>query len=290
VTILQHAVETSRPMVASHGHALSVSLPGEPIEVDADAVRLAQVFCNLLNNACKYTPRGGQVTLAAERQSNEVVVRVRDSGIGIPNEKLTNIFEMFMQVDRSLERSHGGLGIGLTLVDRLLALHGGSIEAHSEGIGRGSEFIARLPVAERAFPAETPAPAQAASPSMNTACRILVADDNRDAATTLGTLLRMRGHDVRTAFDGQEACEVAADFRPDVVLLDIGMPRRNGYDAARQIRLEPWGQEVLLVALTGWGKDEDKQLSKEAGFDHHLVKPVDPQQLDAVLAEPREPA
>ncbi|HYE93753.1 MAG TPA: ATP-binding protein [Terriglobales bacterium] len=279
--VVNGAVESSRPLIDARGHALTVTLPSEPIYVDGDVVRLAQVFLNLLNNAAKYTEPGGRIRLTAALQGDEVVVRVTDTGMGIPPEKLPRLFEMFFQVDRSLERTQGGLGVGLSLVRRLVELHGGRVTAHSDGVGAGSEFTVRLPVL-----ADTPAllpdepPAAGRTPAA-AARRILVVDDNRDAAESLTLLLRLSGNEVEAAYDGLEAVEAAERWRPDVVLLDIGMPKLNGYDACRRIRAEPWGTSMLLVALTGWGQAEDKRRTAEAGFDAHMVKPVDP---DAVLA------
>jgi PAS domain S-box-containing protein len=272
--ILHGAVESSRPLLERQRQELTLSLPAEPVFLEADLVRLTQAFMNLLDNAAKYTPAGGRIALVAERQAGEAVVSVKDTGIGIPPEKLDHLFDMFYQVDRSLERSHGGLGIGLTLVKRLVEMHGGTVEARSQGSDRGSEFVVRLPVL-----AEEPERAQeqaAEGDRAGTAARrILVVDDNRDSAESLALLLQVTGNEVRTAFDGLEAVEEAGRFRPDVVLLDIGMPKLNGYEAARRIRDEPWGKEMLLIAQTGWGQEEDRRRSQEAGFDAHLTKPVD---------------
>ena len=270
--VLERAVESSRPLLDSHRQELTVALPAEPVFLNGDLVRLAQTFMNLLDNAIKYTPAGGRIGITAERRDGEVAVSVKDTGIGIPPEKLAQLFDMFYQVDRSLERSHGGLGIGLTLVRRLVEMHGGTVEARSEGADRGSEFVVRLPVL-----AEEPAPPPAAIQETGRAAarRILVVDDNRDSADSLSLLLQVTGHDVRTAYDGQEALVEAGRFLPDVVLLDIGMPKLNGYEAARRIRDEPWGKKMLLIAQTGWGQEEDRRRSREAGFDAHLTKPVD---------------
>ncbi|HEU4620770.1 MAG TPA: PAS domain S-box protein [Burkholderiaceae bacterium] len=280
--IVRNAVETSRPLIEAGQHALEVVLPTEPLIVDADLTRLAQIFSNLLNNAAKYTSSGGRIRIEAARENHEAVVRVRDNGVGIPADMLPHVFEMFMQVDRSLERSQSGLGIGLTIAQRLTQKHGGRIEARSEGAGRGSEFIVRLPLVESASTTtvSVDGPAHASS----TRRKVLIADDNRDAALSLAMMLDMMGHETRTAHDGVEALEHAADFHPDVVLLDIGMPRLNGYDAARQLREQHGGERMLLIALTGWGQDEDKRRSKEAGFDVHLVKPVEPGSLETVIA------
>ena len=282
-SVIHHSVEVCHPLVERAKHELSVSLPPEPIYLHADPARLAQVFGNLLNNACKYTEPGGRIWLTAERQGSVVVVSVKDTGLGIPPDKLASIFEMFTQIDRSLERSQGGLGIGLTLVKRLVEMHGGSVEAYSEGQGRGSEFMVRLPILIEKPKAKTPEPTAEQTPT--TAHRILVVDDNRDAATSLAMLLKLTGNETQTAHDGLEAVEVAAAFRPDVVLLDISLPKLSGHDVCRRIRQQSWGKNMVLVALTGWGQDEDRRQSKDAGFDHHMVKPVDFTALMSLLAD-----
>jgi CheY-like chemotaxis protein len=289
-SVIGAVVESSHATFEQLGQELVVTLPGSPIFVKADATRLAQVFLNLLNNASKYSEPGARIELGAHRDGREVVVRVRDPGIGIPSHMLESIFEIFTQVDRSLEKSHGGLGIGLSLVKRLVALHGGSVEARSEGPGRGSEFTVRLPVVVPPR-ADTTQGMSVGDPAHSTTpCRILVADDNEDAATSLATLLGLFGHELRTASDGLEAVEAAAAFRPEVVMMDIGMPKLNGYDACRRIREAPWGRDVLMIALTGWGQEEDKRRSQEAGFDHHLVKPVDTALLVKLVASCNSPA
>ncbi len=283
--VLESAIETSRPLIEESGHRLETQLDPQPMLLNADLTRLAQVFLNLLNNSAKYTAPGGRIWLSSAREGNTAVVRVRDSGVGIPPHMLSRIFEMFTQVERSLDRAQGGLGIGLTLVRRLLEMHGGTVEAKSDGHGAGSEFIVRLPLAPdvQAIPADhAPSGDGAAHPARNK-FRILVVDDNLDAANSLAMLMRIKGHDVRTAFDGISAVDVAALYQPQVILLDVGLPRLNGYDAARRIRETEYGKHVVLVALTGWGHAEDRRRSKEAGFDYHLVKPADPSALDAVL-------
>jgi PAS domain S-box-containing protein len=284
--VVSSAVEASRPLIEKWGHELTVTLPPEPVYLEADPTRLSQILVNLLNNAAKYTNQGGRVWLTAERQGDAVLIRVKDAGIGIPREMLPHIFEMFRQVDRTLERSQGGLGIGLTLVQRLVALHGGVVSAHSEGPGKGSEFTIRLPVAGEAGGQGPQGVAdgdeQAVAPA---GCRILVVDDNRDAADTLAMLLRMMGHEVHTAHDGLEAVGSASVFQPDVVLLDIGLPKLNGYEVARRLREQPGGGEVILIALTGWGQEEDRRRSREVGFDHHLTKPVELDELQRLLAQ-----
>ena len=242
------------------------------------------MFSNLLNNAAKYTEPGGRIWLTVERQRGEAVVRVRDTGVGIAAEMLPRIFEMFSQVDRSLERSQGGLGIGLALVRRLVEMHGGTVEARSDGLGKGSEFVVRLPVL---VAADAGAASWRLENSEKVAAgpkrRILVVDDNRDAADSLGMMLSLMGNETRTAHDGLEAVEAAAAFRPDVMLLDIGLPKLNGYDVCRRIREQPWGKGMVIVALTGWGQEEDRRRSSEAGFNQHMVKPVDPAALEKLL-------
>jgi signal transduction histidine kinase/ActR/RegA family two-component response regulator len=280
--VVRIAIETSRPTIDASGHELHVRLPAEPLYLDADLIRLAQVFANLLNNAAKYTAPGGRIAVTAERDRDTVLVSVSDSGMGIPPDKLARVFEPFTQLDRTLERSKGGLGIGLALAKRLVEMHGGDIEAQSTGPGQGSRFVARLPLSaeqgvQRVVAPVGPLPARGRK-------RILIADDNHDAATSLGILLNDAGYDVRTVADGGQALEMAAQFRPDIALLDIGMPVLNGYEAARHIREQPWGHAVLLVALTGWGGTEHRQQTAKAGFDHHLTKPVDPAALTRLLA------
>lgn len=272
--VLRSAVESSHPLIQNCSHGLTVSLPSPMIYVDADATRLAQVFINLLNNAAKYTERGGHIWLIGEQQGNDAVVTVRDNGIGIPGDMLPGIFDMFTQLDRSLERSQGGLGIGLTLVRRLVEMHGGSIEARSNGPGEGSEFVVRLPVLIQP-PHELPPQRHEPNITARGGCRILLVDDNKDSADSLAMLLRLNGHEVYTGNDGEEAVIAAEKFRPDVVLLDIGMPMLNGYGACRRIRAKPWGKDMILIALSGWGQEEDLRCAAEAGFNHHLVKPVD---------------
>ena len=287
--VLNTALETSRPIIEAGGHTLSVALPVEPIFVDADATRLGQIFSNLLNNAAKYSEREGRIELKAEVRGREVEVRIADAGVGIPQEMLPKIFEMFSQVDRSLEKSQGGLGIGLTLVKRLTEMHGGSVEASSSGPGMGSEFVVRLPV-DLSEPQGQPIESNGPSPPCARR-RILIADDNLDAAESLMELLQILGNDVCMANDGLEAVHAAGELKPDVILLDIGMPKLNGYEACRRIREQSWSGKTVLIALTGWGQDEDRRRSSEAGFDHHLVKPVDLTALQKLLATAtREPS
>lgn len=283
--VINGAVEASRPLIEQCGHELMVTLPSAPVHLNGDLVRLAQVFLNLLNNAAKYTKRGGDIRLSAERQGMEVIVSVTDTGVGIATENLPHLFQMFYQVDHSLEKSRGGLGIGLSLVQRLVDLHGGKVEARSEGLGKGSEFVVRLPLlAEQPSRVQLPQPSTNGAVKTTTARRILVVDDNHDSADSLTILLRLAGNEVDTAYDGVEGVEAAERFRPDVVLLDLGMPRLNGYDACRRIRSEKWGEDMMLIALTGWGQEEDRRRTLESGFDAHVVKPVDSARLMSLLA------
>jgi PAS domain S-box-containing protein len=284
-TVLHSAVETSRPFIEEAKHEFIVSLPSEPLELDADVTRLAQVFANLLNNAAKYTDPCGRVQIKAERQGPHVVVRVKDNGIGIPSEALPQVFEMFAQADQSIEKSRGGLGVGLTLAKHLVTMHDGAIEARSDGPGKGSEFIVRLPLAPSTIAtAHNNVDINGSDGDDTAPLRILVADDNMDSATSMEMLLDILGNRVCIANDGAAAVAAAEEFRPDVVMLDIGMPKMNGYDAAQAIRRQPWGKEMVLVAVTGWGQDSDKQRSKAVGFDYHIVKPITSTALTSVMA------
>jgi CheY-like chemotaxis protein len=238
---------------------------------------------NLLNNAAKYTEKGGRIWLTSERQGGEAVVTVRDTGIGIDAKHLSHLFEMFSQVAPALERSQGGLGIGLALVRALVELHGGSVEVRSGGIGKGSEFIVRMPVVDAPVLETTKESAEDQATSRTPKRRILFVDDNRDTANILAMLLQSKGHETRTAFDGLEAVEIAASFQPSVIFLDIGLPKMNGYEAARHIRQQAWGTEITLIAVSGWGQEQDKKRALEAGFDHHLTKPVKAADLDKLL-------
>ncbi len=283
--VVAAAVETARPVIEAAGHELTVTLPPEPVYLDADLTRLAQVFSNLLSNSAKYTENGGQIWLTAQRDGGEVVVSVRDTGIGIPADSLPTVFDMFSQVDRSIERSTGGLGIGLALVKGLVEMHGGSVSAKSGKPGEGCTFTVRLPELKLDMEPMHPLPADDKPIVRSPSRRILVADDNRDSAASMATMLGLLGHDVRTVHDGVEAVEIAKVFQPQVILMDVGMPRLNGYDACRRIREQPWGKGATVIALTGWGQDEDRRLSKEAGCDLHLVKPVRPADLVQVLSD-----
>lgn len=285
--IIHSAVETARPLIEAGQHDFNVSLPNEAIILDADHTRLAQVFSNLLTNSAKYTERGGCIWLTAARTDSTIAVTIRDTGIGIPSDALPTIFDMFSQVDRSIERSTGGLGIGLALVKGLVEMHGGHVQARSEGLGRGSTFTVRLPIAEA-----DPAPATSSTEASKAAGprrKILVVDDSRDAAESMALMLQLLGNDLRTAHDGIEAGEVAEVFRPDVIFMDVGMPKRNGYEATSRIREQPWGKNITIIALTGWGQDADRDRSRAAGCDAHLVKPVGLQELERVLENLKKP-
>jgi PAS domain S-box-containing protein len=287
--VVSSAVETARPALEAAGQELTVALPPEPVHLDADLTRLAQVFGNLLNNSAKYTERGGHIELTAARDGDQVAVAVRDDGIGIPAAALPNIFDLFSQVDRSIERSTGGLGIGLALVKGLVEMHGGTVEAASPGQGKGSTFTVRLPVLEDRAEPSPAAPAEAWPDSSRSNRRILVVDDSRDSAASMATMLQLLGNEVRTAHDGLEAVIIAEQFRPQVVLMDIGMPKLNGYEATRRIREQPWGRDMAIIALTGWGQEVDRARSKEAGCDGHLVKPIDLPDLERLLNENARP-
>jgi PAS domain S-box-containing protein len=286
-SVVRHAVEASRPAMESAEQALTITLPPQPIYLNVDPTRLAQVVGNLLNNANKYTDKGGRIGLTVEREGEQAVIRVGDNGIGIAADQLARIFDMFVQVDASLARSVGGLGIGLALVKNLVEMHGGTVEVHSAGVGQGSEFVVRLPVIETIEPAQPPLPEPTVSaPTTSTpSYRILVVDDNRLSADSMAKLLELTGHEAHTAYDGLEAVEAAAAFRPGVILLDIGLPKLNGYEAALKIREQPWGKNIVMVALTGWGQDEDRQKSNAAGLNGHMVKPVELTALMKLLAE-----
>jgi CheY-like chemotaxis protein len=282
--VVGNAIETARPLVEAANQVLEVSLPEEPIELDADLTRLAQVFGNLLSNSAKYTPPGGRIVLEAERQDTLARVSIRDTGVGIPQESLPHIFDMFSQVDRTLERSTGGLGIGLALVKGLVEMHGGSVAVVSEGPGRGSTFTVELPTLAPTNKSPSVPFDLGTSPNAATR-RILVVDDNRDAAQSMADMLTMIGNMVSLAHDGVEAVEIAERIRPEIVLMDVGMPRMNGYVATQRIREQAWGKDLIIVALTGWGQDADRVRSKSAGCDGHLVKPVSLIDLQKMLGE-----
>ena len=282
------AVEASRPLIERSGHELTLELPDDPLWLDADLARLSQIISNLLNNAAKYTPPGGRIWLNAHRDDGHLVIEVGDNGAGIPADKIGSIFEMYSQAGAGHDRSQGGLGIGLALVKRLAELHEGSVEARSDGPGRGSTFIVKLPI-----PAHAPRRLsgtraieheQRAKPRR----RVLVVDDNLDAADTLEMLITTHGHEVRSAYDGEEAVEVARTFLPDVVLLDIGLPKLHGLEAGKRIRAAR-GSDVTLIAITGWGQDEDRRRTQQAGFDYHLTKPVDGEAIVRLIDEAAAP-
>jgi two-component system CheB/CheR fusion protein len=281
MSVVNQAVETSRPAMESRRLQLQVVLPPEPVALEADTARLAQALVNLLNNAAKYSPPGGQISLTTAREGDQVMFRVKDTGIGIPPEMLEPIFEMFVQSSPSLDRSQGGLGLGLPLVRHIVELHQGTVRAFSEGPGKGSEFVIRVPAGDVVPEHPTPGPPGAAFRARP--CRILVVDDNRDVAEGLATVLKSSGHEVRLAHDGLAAVAVAAAFRPEVVFLDIGLPLLDGYEVARQLRRLPGLDRFAIIGLSGYGELADRERSREAGFDLHLVKPVDRDRLDEVL-------
>jgi CheY-like chemotaxis protein len=280
--VLESALETSRPALEAGRHDVELSLAAADAVVFGDRMRLAQVFANLMNNAAKYTDSGGRIEVRAICDTTTVAVQVRDNGIGFEPGEAVGLFEMFSQTDAARAKSGGGLGIGLALVRGLVEKHGGRVCAHSDGPGRGSEFTVELPLAPAPM-ATSQAPADRFMTPKVIGRRVLIADDNADAAESLAMLLRLRGHEVRTAHNGHDALVVAADFRPDAAVIDLGMPGLNGNDVVEKIRGEPWGEGMLLVALTGWGQQEDRRRTAEAGFDHHLVKPADPAELDQLL-------
>ena len=279
-SVIQQAVEVARPLIDAAGHKLTIDLPDKPIYLNADRARLAQVFGNLLNNSSKYTGPEGTISLNASRIDGEVLVTVKDNGAGIPQDKLDSIFDMFMQVDRTSEQSQAGLGIGLTLVKRLTEMHGGSIEARSAGEGQGSEFVVRLPVLSKPSGLSQPETAVESCPER----RILIVDDNRDSADSLAMLLDITRNKTYMAHDGVEALEAIEKHRPEVVLLDIGLPRLDGHEVCRRVREHPWGKNIVIIALTGWGQEDDRRKSEEAGFNGHLVKPVDYDKLLELLS------
>ncbi len=285
-SILDSALETTRPLVESGSHALAVELPAQPLPLDVDPTRLAQVFANLVNNAAKYTPDGGRIAIVAEVEGGSVCVRVRDTGVGIPADMLGRVFDMFTQVGRSIDRSQGGLGLGLTLVRRLVEMHGGTVEAHSAGEDHGTTFVVRLPLAQDA-PATAPSTNAAVQAAAGNALRVLVVDDNVDGAETLAMLLEYTGNVTRLAHTGPDAVTAACEFQPDVVFLDIGLPGFDGYEVARRMRADRSLRQPMIVALTGWGSEDDRKQAAAAGFDRHLVKPIDASKLDDVLAAAR---
>lgn len=286
VAIAQEAADNHRAAITQAGHELSVELPGEALYVDGDPVRLQQIFSNLLNNASKYTDGHGLIRLLVEKQDGEARISVKDNGIGIAGDMLTKIFEMFTQVDQSLTRGKGGLGIGLSLVRSLVELHAGKVDAFSDGLGHGAEFVVRLPLLAPAVTPQTPPMLSAApAPAAEGGYRILVVDDDHDTVLSLAMLLQMEGHRTAMAHGGKGAIEVGKRFHPQVVLLDLGLPEQSGFDIATQIRKEPWGKNLLLIAVTGWDQEADRRKSRAAGFDHHLVKPLDIEKLNDLLRQ-----
>jgi signal transduction histidine kinase/ActR/RegA family two-component response regulator len=290
-TVVEQAVETSRTLIEERRHALSVSLPVEPLRVEGDLTRLVQVVANLLNNAAKYTDPGGRIEVSAGREGDEAVIRVRDTGIGIAPEHLPHVFDLFTQADRAIDRAQGGLGIGLTMVQRLAQMHGGRVAAGSAGPGQGSEFVVCLPLLPD-VPGATGAPLATSAERLRRPRRILVVDDNEDAARSLADLLELYAHQVEVVHDGASALEAVRVHRPEVVLLDIGLPGIDGYEVARRLRRQTDAASLLLVALSGYGQEEDQRRALEAGFDDHLTKPVEFEALDRLLAavpKPRQP-
>jgi PAS domain S-box-containing protein len=278
---IETSVEAAQPFIDAKRHELTISVPSHPVALEADPVRLAQIFSNLLINAAKYTTRGGHIELSVANGDGQVVVTVRDNGIGISPEMMSRLFTLFAQAQPALGRTEEGLGVGLALVRALVGLHGGTVEARSEGIGRGSEFVVRLPVGQPGTGPDEPTPRESAAPGRQ--LRVLVVDDNRDAADSCATMLELSGHQVRTAYNGTRALQFGESFEPDIVLLDIGLPDLNGYEVARRIRASAWGADLVLVAVTGWGKEEDQERAFAAGFNEHLTKPVAPEAVEAVV-------
>jgi PAS domain S-box-containing protein len=283
-TVVHAAVETARSLIERMGHELVLAVPPEPIWLNADPLRLAQVVGNLLNNASKFTESGGCISLTVALRGEEAEIRVRDNGSGIGADQLPFVFDMFMQAEAPIERSATGLGIGLALVKNLVEMHDGTVEAHSAGLGHGSEFVVRLPVTHEAAQPQPKTPPHDTCVTTG-ARRVLVVDDNRDAAESLAMFLKLSGHETHIAHDGLEAVDKAAQLSPDIILLDIGLPKINGFEAARRIREQSQGKTLVLVALTGWGQDADRQKSREAGFNAHIVKPVDAAVLANLLVE-----
>ena len=284
------AVETARPVIDAQGHDLTISLPPEALSLEADPVRLAQVVSNLLANAAKYTERGGRIQLSARQEADELVLRVKDTGIGIAPDMLPRVFDLFVQVDHTATRSQGGLGIGLMLVKNLVGMHHGTVEAHSEGLGRGSEFVVRLPLSvQPVVVSGVQEDAEHNGHQRTSGRRLLVVDDNQDAADSLAMLLKLQGHEVRVAHSGPAALEITKGYSPDVVFLDLGMPGMDGYEVARRLRQQPGLEKIVLAALTGWGQQEDRRRTADAGFDHHLVKPPEPKAVEGVLAQLKHP-
>jgi CheY-like chemotaxis protein/two-component sensor histidine kinase len=286
-TVVAQAIQTSGPLIEARQHQLSVSLPTEPLPMFVDQARFVQVLVNLLNNAARYTNPGGQIWLTGAREDDQVVVRVKDTGLGVPPEMLGRIFDLFIQVDRSAERSQSGLGVGLTLVQRLVQLHGGSVSAHSAGLNQGSEFEVRLPLAGAEAPPVGPPQEQEGQREVSSR-HVLIIEDNTDGRETLEMLLKLLGHRVEVAEDGPKGVDLALAARPEVALIDLGLPTLDGYEVAQRVRAA-LGDRIYLIALTGFGQAEDRRRTLEAGFNTHLVKPVDLEELTRLLAEPTHP-
>ena len=286
--VVASAVETSQPLIQTARHNLTVSMPSMPIVLLADATRLGQIIANLLNNAAKYTPQGGTLQLNVLASSNQASIHIIDNGVGISAEMLPKVFDMFTQVDPSTDRSQGGLGIGLTLVRTLVEMHSGTVEANSKGRGYGSEFVVRLPW-DRSLIAPAPVmnSPQPSEQDIGLSRRILIIDDNADAADSLATVLDMHWHHTRTAYDGPSGILAAQEFLPDIILLDIGLPGMSGYEVARKLRQDPIVSETMLIALTGWGSEDDQKQTTLAGFDYHVTKPADPVMLLELLSKRR---
>jgi len=282
--IVKTAVDASNPLIAAGHHALTLDLPDDPVWLDADLTRLSQVISNLLNNAAKYTPEGGAIVLSARREGGDVVITVSDNGVGIPHDMLPKVFDLFLQIRDNLHRSHGGLGIGLALVKRLVEMHGGAIAAESAGPGKGSAFRVRLPLAEPAAPPPRPAESSSSASQGKSALRVLVVDDNPDVAQTVGWMLETIGHDYRLAHEGKLAVRTAQEYRPHAILLDIGMPGMDGYAVCRALREQALFDDTVIIAQTGWGQAQTPATSGQSGFDYHLVKPVDLDRLEELLA------
>ncbi len=282
--VVRAAVEVSQPLIDAAQHRLILDVPPDVLWLDADLTRLAQVVSNLLNNAAKYTPQNGHITLTIRPDGNNVLIAVTDTGLGIRDDMLAKVFDLFTQIDRNMERAQGGLGIGLALVKRLVEMHGGKITAASPGLGQGSTFTVRLPLSPQQTPSAIADKSASLIPPEAIPLQVLVVDDNVASAKTTGWMLEMIGHNARLVHDGLEVLEVAKKMRPDVILLDIGLPGMNGYDVCRALRVDPLFKNTVIIAQTGWGQDKDRQLAKEAGFTHHLTKPVKPEQLSDLLA------
>ena len=280
---VRHAVESCHAALAARSQTLDVQCTTEPLVIDSDPTRLSQIVLNLLNNAIKYTPEQGRIEVSVARDGDWAVLRIKDTGIGMPPELLPKAFDLFVQGERSLARTEGGLGIGLTVVRQLVALHGGTVVARSEGANKGSEFIVLLPTAAPKQAMSESATNDARASAQRTKRRVLVVDDNRDSAQMLAALLTTLGHDARVVYDGASAITTAAEYRPDIVFVDIGLPGINGYEVARRIRASAHPQRITLIAFTGYGQDEDRRLARDAGFEHHIVKPVDPATLERII-------